>query len=320
MNPRTASALLLFCAPAMSSAGTSAHYNLPSQATGTAGGRGVSASYTSDAAECPGGAGGSAAYTSRTGFAGRLDEIIGIGALLNPSPLAETASGQLTAGLLSTAGFLTALPAADTAWTILDGPLTDITPGGVVTAGKVPQTTTATVRAAAHGMTGTLSFPVQDTLYDNFGIYAGDGLPDWWQIRFSGIAATAGGQTGDPDHDGRSNLLEFAFGTDPGTFGTGSIAYADGILTSRGQPLPLIRNIPNSVDFRIVFARWRDFESLGLHYEAQFSANLVTWVAGPGTPVIEAEDAEFEAVSVPWPLFINGRKARFFRMVVSYTP
>ncbi|MES2707019.1 MAG: hypothetical protein V4726_10505 [Verrucomicrobiota bacterium] len=319
MNPR-ASLLLLLCLPAVIQAGTSAHYSLSPAAVDTGGGPGVSASGSMDFSGAPGGAGRSAAYVSRSGFAGQLDETAGLEILISPASVAETGSAQLEAGLRSRAGFLAALAPDGVAWSILDGPLTGITPGGLVTAGKTPQTTAATVQGVFSGFTGTLTFPVRDTIPDNFGVHAGDGLPDWWQRQYPDAADTAGGLTGDPDRDGLSNLLEFAFGTDPGHTGSGVIAYSDGVLTSHGQPLPVITTIPNSVDLRIVFGRRRDSASIGLSYKVQFSADLAGWTTSTALPVVLAGDAEYEAVGVSWPFFLNGRKVRFFRMMIDYTP
>ena len=41
-----------------------------------------------------------------------------------------------------------------------------------------------------------------------------DGLPDAWEITMFGNIASYNGHD-DPDHDGVSNLIEFAFGLDP---------------------------------------------------------------------------------------------------------
>jgi glycosidase len=47
---------------------------------------------------------------------------------------------------------------------------------------------------------------------------AGDGIPDWWKIKYglgTGAPENINGPTGDPDGDGRNNLTEYLFGTNP---------------------------------------------------------------------------------------------------------
>src|SRR5262245_25959196 len=47
----------------------------------------------------------------------------------------------------------------------------------------------------------------------NAGDSDGDSLPDHWEYRY--LHGLEGGPDDDPDHDGYSNFLELAFGTDP---------------------------------------------------------------------------------------------------------
>lgn len=313
----------LICgAPLAAAAGTSASYTLTPAAINTGGNAGASASYTFDTADDPGIPANSTGFISRTGFAGQLDEIVGISGRITPSPLPETTTGQLQATLLSSAGFITDFNPSEITWTILTGPLTGVTATGAVTAGKVYEATPATIQINVQGQSGTLTFPVTDTLPDNFGSYAGDRLPDWWQVQHFGLGHPAAAPGQDPDSDNQSNLLEFAFGTQPSSNSSGNspLAYSGGILTAHGLPLPVITNIPNSVDFRVVFARRIGFEGYGLRYQVQFSPDLLDWITSTDAPAVLATDGEFEAVSVPWPLFLNGRKIRFFRMAVELLP
>lgn len=59
-------------------------------------------------------------------------------------------------------------------------------------------------------------YRVKITYYpDNLGSYAGDGLPDWWQVQFFGLDNPSGAPESDPDGDGQNNLLEFIAGSNP---------------------------------------------------------------------------------------------------------
>ena len=58
----------------------------------------------------------------------------------------------------------------------------------------------------------------------------------------------------------------------------------------------------------------------GLTYTPQFSADMVTWRDSTATPVVLADDGVNQIVSVPYPVFIAGKKARFFRINVTINP
>ncbi len=58
---------------------------------------------------------------------------------------------------------------------------------------------------------------------------AGDGIPDWWKLKY-GLnptgPETVNGPNGDPDGDGRNNLTEYLFGTNPTRGRRGAAAHA----------------------------------------------------------------------------------------------
>ena len=125
-----------------------------------------------------------------------------------------------------------------------------------------------------------------------------------------------------PDSDGLSNLLEFAFGTDPTVSNGGSIGYSSGVVTP-GLPLPVLETISsNNVDFRAVFARRKAWAAAGLTYTPQFSPDLTEWVDVTAAPtLIESGSGDIEAVYVPYPMMIETttgwEKPQFFRLSVS---
>lgn len=84
-----------------------------------------------------------------------------------------------------------------------------------------------------------------------------------------------------------TNLLEFAFGTDP-TVSTGDpIGYVvGGNVTTAGLPVATNFAVGGGVYFRAVFGRRKDYVSAGLTYTVQFSAGLDLWVNSIDTPTL----------------------------------
>lgn len=282
--------------------------------------RATSADYTADFSSTPGLAHSSAEYTARTGFSGQLYDATALDVEATPLTLNETSTRQLSADLLFDDDTREPLLANTITWSIQSGPLASISTSGLATAAAVYQSSAAIIQAAHSGVTGTLSLTVLETIADNFGPYAGDRLPDAWQVQFLGLNNPLGGPADDADADGFTNLLEFAFGTDPLTSSTDSLAHAAGLITLRGQPTTSVQNIPNSVDFRAVFLRRQDYLVSSLRYRVQFSGDLITWHTSTATPAVVAADGEMDVVTVRYPFFVDGLKARFFRVIVDFFP
>jgi hypothetical protein len=74
------------------------------------------------------------------------------------------------------------------------------------------------------------------------------------------------------------------------------------------------------IDFRALFVRRNDYAASGLTYTPQFSAILNTWQDSATVPTVLADDGTYQIVSVPYPSFIAGKKARFFRISVTKAP
>lgn len=142
----------------------------------------------------------------------------------------------------------------------------------------------------------------------------------------AGITGTAD-PDGDEDSDGIRNAMEVAFGTDPGSSGSGTSALVHtggfaggGAISSRGQPIVEQEPAPNTVDLRAVFVRRKDAAALGITYTVQFSADMITWQSSTVIPTVLADDGTYQIVSVPYPFFIGKKKARFFHVVISISP
>lgn len=191
---------------------TSTSYAIPADTTDSAGRHIASAIYTNDASL--GGIAGlsavaASAETLKAGYVAQLYDITGLKLTFPGTGVAETDTIQLGAGYVLDDATLLTVPAASVAWSVLNGPLNGITPGGIAVAGIVYQDTAATVQGHYDGYTATLGLTVVNKHPDNFGSYAADSVADDWQVRYFGLDNPLAGPSLDPDGDGFDNLFEF---------------------------------------------------------------------------------------------------------------
>lgn len=197
---------------------SSASYSIPVEATDAGGKRATSGSYTVDASV--GGVAGistvaSPAVTAKAGYAGQLYDVTGTTVTAGSSTVNENATVQLGAWqVLDDASYLAVSPAAVT-WGVVSGPISGISAGGLATAGVVAQDTAAMVQGTVAGFTGSLSLTVLETIADNFGAYAGDGLEDAWQVQYFGLNNPLAAPGADASGTGQTNLLKFVAGLNP---------------------------------------------------------------------------------------------------------
>ena len=207
-------ALALLAAAAHAGPRTSASYAIATDIADIAGRRTTSANYTNTASA--GGITGLSAstdFTAKHGYIAQLTDATGLTLTAVSLNVNETNTLQLAAWqTLDDATFL-AVPAASVAWSAT-GPFT-IAASGLGTAGIVYQNTSATAQGIYLGQTGTLGLTVVNTLPDNFGTYAGDGLEDGWQVGYFGLDNSLAAPAADPDGDGQTNLFEFTAGLIP---------------------------------------------------------------------------------------------------------
>ncbi len=198
---------------------TSTNYNITTDTTDSGGRRTTSTSYTNDASA--GGVAGistvaAPAETVKHGYIGQLTEVTALQLAASPTTVNETTTRQLSGAQLLDDLTTNAIPGTSITWSIVSGPLTSISPGGLATAATVYQNTAATAQGIYAGVTGTLGLTVINTLTDNFGSYAADGLADDWQVQYFGQPPNANaGPLLDPDFDGHNNLFEYTAGIIP---------------------------------------------------------------------------------------------------------
>jgi len=153
-----------------------------------------------------------------------------------------------------------------------------------------------------------------------------------WAATYSLTGADAAFDV-DFDHDGRSNLLEFAFGTNPVVSDAGPLVW-DGIAPpTPGSPIVFEGSQPGGgVQFTARFMRRKDHDTSGsVSYAWRFSSNLSDWESSNATPapawhqapVALTDDASgaYELVEVDFPsLMDTWEKPRFFQVVVTPVP
>ncbi len=197
--------------------------------------RATSANYSMDSAiaSYAGSLATSANYSNRPGYVGQLYDVTGLTLAATPASLNERATTQLAAGATLDDGTLLVPSSDEVTWSVVSGAVTAIAADGTATADSVYQTTAATVRGAYQGFTATLVVTVLNLTDDDLGAYAGDGLPDSWQVEHFGESSTLAGPAADPDGDGQNNLLEFLAGTNPAL---ASSVFAVRVELVAGQP------------------------------------------------------------------------------------
>jgi hypothetical protein len=182
------------------------------------GGRAASASYSQHASL--GGVGGLSIRPGkdtilRHGFVGQIQRPVGISIQAPSDQLPENGALQLTPLLDMDDGLHVAVASKSVDWTVLDGPLQEVTGEGLAMGAPVYQNTLAHAGATYLTYTNSLPLLVLDILPDNFASYASDGLPDAWQVQHFGIDNPDAAPDEDPDLDLQDNCFEYIAGLNP---------------------------------------------------------------------------------------------------------
>jgi hypothetical protein len=216
MKTPLVSLLLILPPPLHAAPRTSANYTIPAETADSGGCRATSTNYTHDGSVGPvAGISTAAAGTAKQGYIAQLFDVTGLVVGSASTDVNETGTLQLSARqILDDASFL-ALDAGTVAWSPVSGPITSVSSAGIVTAGTVYQNSPASVQGSSGGFTGSIALNVLDTVADNFGTYAADGLGDDWQVQYFGQDNPLAAPARDPDGDGHPNLFEFVAGLVP---------------------------------------------------------------------------------------------------------
>lgn len=152
---------------------------------------------------------------NKSGYVGQLYDIESLRIAADPPTVAEGGTRQLAAWQVLDDGSLIDVEEGDVTWSIVDGPLSMVSAGGLVTAARVFADTAATVGGSLADVAGTASLTVANVDPDDFGSYAGDGIDDAWQAFHFGLENPRALPGVDADGDGQDNRLEYCAGVVP---------------------------------------------------------------------------------------------------------
>ena len=210
---------LLFCTVNVLAGSTGGPYTITSDGLSAAGGRSSSATYEDDTSAGGTGAGNtsSEAYDAASGQSATLRDAIGL--MPGPLKIAEGSTTPLGLYQLLDDSTLLATSSLGAVWSRISGPLT-LTSGGSATTEAVFSNQTAQVQLVLNSVTISGSITIEDSIADNFGSYAADGIGDDWQVQYFGQNSPNAAPGLDPDGDGHTNLFEFTAGLLPNSAGS----------------------------------------------------------------------------------------------------
>jgi hypothetical protein len=151
--------------------------------------------------------------TVKLGYPAQLYDLAGLHVTAAPPAVAECGTARLSVADLfddGTLGPAEGIPS----WFIVQGPLTSVDAAGRVLASNVYQNTAGTAGAGLGSRTGTVAILVLNADPDNFGLYAGDTVPDDWQVRYFGPENPLG-KAGATNVTGRNNFYSYTADLDP---------------------------------------------------------------------------------------------------------
>lgn len=289
----TCKLMLLIFAPACFSA------TLVTSSVNGGGGRSSAGSYTNEASL--GGFGNiesTGSAMNKDGYIGQLTEVAGLSATGTPATVNETAATQLSGTAVMDDDTLTALSGNEINWAVPSWPLAGINASGVATAATVYANTSATVNGIYLGVAGSGSVLVLNTIPDNYGTYAGDGLPDWWQNQYFSLDNPNAAPGADVTGTGQNNLFKYVAGLDPTNAAS---VFRLRIEAIAGRP---------GLKKLIFTPRWNDRT-----YTPQFRTNLVSGASWTNLLTSTTSDNSTERTVIDTNAVGN---TRFYRIQITY--
>ncbi|WP_367873929.1 hypothetical protein [Luteolibacter sp. Populi] len=208
----------LLAAPCLHAQGprTSSHYSIQHEILDGGGGSTVSASYAQTAV-----VGGSSTVradgghaTVSNGFTGQIFRPVSLALTPASAAVAEGGLLQLQAILHLDDG-TTLMSGFTPQWQVLSGPISSISSSGLITAARVHENSSAGVGGSFGSLQASSIIQVANVSTDDFGLYAGDGVSDGWQVQWFGTDNPLGIGSADASGTGQSNLFKYHAGLDP---------------------------------------------------------------------------------------------------------
>lgn len=142
-------------------------YQLHVDHVGSSGGRAAGSVYTQDSTlGAIGGTSDGMGTLSKAGYIGQLYEVVSLEITAAPATVDERSTRQLASTAVLDDSTLLANLAASTTWSVLSGPITGISSGGLASAGTVSENTPASVQGSWSGFSDTLNLTVLDIFDD----------------------------------------------------------------------------------------------------------------------------------------------------------
>jgi hypothetical protein len=215
----------------------SADYMITAESTDAGGGRALSADYGNDGSHTAFvGLSGFDQTSVRHGYIGQLYDLTSLTVSADQNAREAEAIGQLSGSFLADDHSSISVSGSEIAWTVVAGPVASISAAGVMTGGLVYQNTTAAIRGNARGFTADLALTVLDTVADNFGTYAADGLPDDWQYQYFGADNPLAAPESDATGTGQTNRFKYVAGLNPIDRSAPNAVFTLEITSVPGQP------------------------------------------------------------------------------------
>ncbi|OYW78250.1 MAG: hypothetical protein B7Z37_00135 [Verrucomicrobia bacterium 12-59-8] len=174
----------------------------------------------------------STSYQGAAGYPAMLRDAVSLLALPESAP--EAAATQLTLRQVLDDGTQNSVSPAAATWNVTSGPAS-VNAMGLLTAQAVAIDTNATLQITFSGLTSPSTVMVQNTIPDNFGAYASDGLDDSWQVQHFGLNNPLAAPGVDADGDGQNNLFEFTAGLLPNSHASRFIYFLEDVPGQTGQ-------------------------------------------------------------------------------------
>ena len=152
--------------------------------------------------------------TLKGGYPGQLTEVTNVAVIATPATVNEGSVLQFSGLVGLDDATVSALEGSNILWAAPCFPIASITPAGTATAAIVWSNTCGSVTGAYRGVTGSGWVLVLDSNPDNFGLYAGDQVPDGWQVRYFGPNNPLGAACA-TNCTGQNNLYTYTADLDP---------------------------------------------------------------------------------------------------------